>query len=222
MESNLSLSEKLYVLAIHPEKGGINSWSSSAIGYVLIGSLLMELYFNRNIVFNEKKVVVKETISDNKLHRFMLEKMEAKKPKKISYWVNRFNYSMRFIKGTVRESLNKKRVIQLHAKRFLFFKWKKPVLANKTVVYKLVRKIDQWIFKGTSKENDLILLSFLEPAALLRRLYPQRQKRKQARKKLKQLMVENCVPVSVANAITAAQAVAASVAVTVATTSATN
>ena len=104
----------------------------------------------------------------------------------------------------------------------MFFKWKKPEITNKQTVYKLVKEIETQIFKGTSIEEELILLSFIEPGGLHYRLFRERRKRKEARKKLKQIMVENRVSIAVADAIAAAQAVAASVAVSVAVTSSTS
>lgn len=97
METNLPLAQKLYFLGIHPKKGGIAFRSNTAMDYVVLGGLLMELYLNKNIRFEQKKIVLLSTKSNNPVHRFMLDKMNgAKSPRKISRWINKFYYSLNY------------------------------------------------------------------------------------------------------------------------------
>lgn len=220
METAIPFSQKLYFLAIHPEKGGINSWSFNAIDYVLIGSLFMELYLQKKLRFENKRIVVLDAKSDHPLYRYMLGKMSrSKSPRKISTWISRFHINMKFIRKEVEKDMIGKRLIRMEPKRFLFFKWTKPYVFNKKVINQLVREVQDQIMQGTSVEEELILLSFIEPGGLHYRLFPERQKRREARKRLKQMMVGNRVSAAVADAISAAQAVAASVAVTAAASS---
>ncbi len=213
MNESIPLSQKLYLLAINPQKGGIISASYTAMDYVLIGTLFLELYQNKNINFENKRIVVLNTKSDNSLHQFLLEKIsKSKRPLRISRWINKLYFSLKHIKTEVQLSLVEKRIIRMQPKQFLFFKWEKPFLINKQVVYKLVAEIEKLIFNGTASEDEIILLSFLKPAGLLRWIFPERDKRKKAKTKLKQLMVDNPVSIAVADAISAAHAVAASAA----------
>lgn len=223
MEQSIPLSEKLYLLGIHPERGSIVSSASHAMDYVIFGALLLELFQNKKVRFENKRIIVIDTKSENEVHRFMLEKMaRIKSPLKISRWISKFYYSLKYIRGGVQKGLVQKRVIKMQPKHFLFFKWKSPAIVNKQVAYKLVDGVRGQIFNGTSEEEELILLSFIKPAGLLRRLFPERHKRRMASKKLKTMMVDNPVPKAVADAISAAQAVAASVATTSAVTAATS
>jgi len=220
MDSPLPLSQKLYFLAIHPEKGGIISASFSAIDFVLIGSLLMELYLAKKIRFENKRVIVLDRKTDNPHHRFMLEKLSSSKsPKRISIWINRFSVKKKIIITDIQQTLEDKRLIKMQPKQFLFFRWTKPAVLNRKAISQLEREIKDWIMKGTSVEDELILLSFIEPGGLLYRLFPERAKRKEAKRRLKQMMISNSVLASVADAILASQAVAASVASSAAVTS---
>lgn len=220
MNQPIPLSQKLYLLAIHPEKGGIISASYTAINYVLTGSLLLELYQNKNIKFDDKRIVLLNAKSENNLHRFLLEKIgDSKKSLRISRWIHKSQNSVKHIRKEVQNGLVDKRIIRMQPKQFLFFKWKTPVLVNKQVVLKLVFEIERQVFNGSATEEEILLLSFLKPAGLLTRIFPERDKRKKAKRKLEQIMVDNQVSDAVANAISAAQAVAASVAVTTAATS---
>lgn len=220
MENTIPLSQKLYLLGIHPEKGGIVSASYSAMNYLLSGAMLLELHKNGNIKFENKRVVLLSTKTDNEMHRFLLDKTSKwKSSKRISTWINKFNYLNKRIYRGVQQGLVEKRIIQMKEKHFLFFKWKSPVIVNKSVAYRLVDDVKNTIFKGTSEEEDLVLLSFIKPGKLLYRLYPDRHKRREADKKLKTILIENPVSKSVQEAIQAAQAVAATIAVSAAVSS---
>lgn len=220
METLIPLAQKLYLLGIHPEKGGIVYQSGTAMDYVIVGGLLMEMYLNKNIKFDNKRIVLLSDKSDNLTHRFLLQKMsKAKRPRRISSWINKFYYSLNFIRGEVRDGLVSKRLVKIEDKRFLIFKWKKPFATNKQVLYKLVDEVKESIMRGTTDEETLILLSFIQPAGLLPRLFPDRQERKKARTRLKEMLVGNHVSAAVADAISASQAVAASVAVSAAAAS---
>ncbi len=223
MNDTIPLSEKIYLLAIHPEKGGIVSASYTAMDYILPGTLFMELYQKGHIRFDDKRIILVNQNSKNEIHRFLLNKFgQAKKPLKISRWINKLYFSQKYIKRSVQQGLVNKRIIKMEKKRFLIFKWRKPVIIKKPFVFSLRNEIENKVFGGTLSESDVILLSFLKPSGLLRQLFPDREKRKRARKNLDKMMVENQVSRAVADAISAAQAVAASVAATTVTTAATS
>lgn len=223
MNESIPLSQKLYLLAIHQEKGGIIAASYSAINYVMIGSLFLELYQKKNIRFEDKRIFILNTKSDVPIHRFLLEKLSAStRTHKIARWINKLNMSAKHIRKAVQKDLVDKRYIRMQDKQFLFFKWKKPVLLKKQYVYQLITEIEKQIFNGSATEDEIILLSFVKPAGLLNRIFPERDKRKRASKKINQMMVNNQVSIAVADAISAAQAVAASVAATSAATAATS
>ncbi len=220
MDTLIPLSQKLYFLGINPEKGGILSRSQSAMDYVILGGLLMELHLLKKIKFEDKRIVVLSDKAESEIHQFMLDKMnKARRKKKISTWINSFFYLHSKIRAEIQKGLEDKRLIRMQPKRFLFFKWKKPSVSNKQALYKLVDEVKSQVMNGTSVEEELILLSFLAPAGLLYRLFPERSKRKMAKERLKQMMVKNRVSAAVADAISASQAVAASVAASAAASS---
>jgi hypothetical protein len=215
MDKSLSLSEKLYVLGIHPEKGGIIYTAASSMNYVLPGAILLELFMHGNIVFDKKQITVKNGKAENELHHLLLEKLNRqKKPLKISRWLNKFSYSQKKIRKQLQANLTRKGIIRVEEKSFLFFRWKKPVLTKKQVVYHLQGEIENQIFKDEADENEILLLSMIQPAGLMKRIFPDKQKRKKARQHLKKMTVENQVSDAVAEAIKAVQAVAVSVAAT--------
>lgn len=220
MEALIPLSQKLYLLGVNPDKGGILSRSRSAMDYVILGGLLMELHLQKKIKFEGKRIIVLSDKATSEVHQFMLDKMnKAKRPRRISTWISSFFNSHSKIRAEVQKGLVERRLIQMEQKQFLFFKWKKPYVTNKPALYKLVDETQNQVMNGTSVEEELIFLSFLAPAGLLYRLFPQRDKRKKAKNSLKQMMVKNRVSAAVADAISASQAVAASVAASAAAAS---
>ncbi len=223
MEQSIPISEKLYLLGIHPQKGGIISAAYTAMDYVILGSLFLELYQNKNIRFENKRIIVLKTKAESELHQLIMDKIvQAKSPLKISRWINKLHFSMGTIRKQVQQNMVDKRLIKMQLKRFLFFKWKRPAVLNKQVLYHLESDVQKQILNGTSNEDDMILLSFIKPAGLMRRLFPEIDRRKLASKKLKTMMVDNHISQAVADAISAAQAVAASVAASSAATAATS
>ena len=217
MNQPIPLSQKLYLLGIHPEKGGLISASYSVMNTILNGALFLELFLNKNIRFEQKKVVFLNDRTSDPLHRFLLEKIKQKsEPVKISTWIGKLNFSQKQIRQGVQQGLVDRRIIKMEPHQFLFFHWSKSKILNKQIVYNLISDIENQVFKGTENDEDIMLLSMLKPAGLLKRIFPEKEKRTRATEKLKQMMIENQVSVAVSEAIAAAQAVAASVAITAA------
>ena len=217
----LPLSEKIYLLAIHPKKGGIISAAYTSLDYVILGSLFLELYLNENIVFENKRIIIRSRKTTNPIHEILLEKMsKSGKQLKVSRWISKFHFSAKRIRRLLQKSLSDKRLIRMEEKRFLFFRWKRPVVTDKQKVFHLLSEIENCILKESADKHQILLLSMLKPAGLMKRIFREKDKRKKASRKLKKMMVENQVSVAVADAIAAAQSVAASVAATSAATTA--
>lgn len=187
------------------------------MNFVLIGSLFLELFLNKNISLEQKKVVFLNDRTSDPLHRFLLEKIKQKPgPVKISSWIQKLQFSQKNIRREVQQGLENKRIIKMEPHQFLFFRWNKSKIINPQLVYHLVSDVENLIFKGTDNDEEIVLLSMLKPAGLLKRIFPEREKRNRAIERLKKMMLENQVSVAVTEAIAAAQAVAASVAVSAA------
>lgn len=208
----LSLSEKLFLLSVHPVKGGIIFSVSQKLDFALIGALFLEMVLDKKIEIENKRVKLIGLRSDDSLHNYLFQKMrKSKKPRKITGWMSKFRMSVKRIRRQVKTRLVRKQMLRLEEKHFLFFRWNKPVVLNKQVVYKLQTEIASQIFGGTYNEEELMLLSLIKPAGLLKTIFPEKERRRLADKKLKQIMQDNQVSEAVNSAVAAAQAVTASV-----------
>lgn len=212
MSENVTLTQKIYLLGIHPQRGGIISPAYTAMDYCLLGTLFLELYQLKKINFEKKRIVVLDTNADNNLHRFILQKMDkSKRPLRISHWINKFYFSLKYIRKEIQQQLSDKRLIRVEEKRFLFFKWGRPHIVDKQFVSKLVTEVEKMIFGSPSSVDDIYLLTFIKPAGLLRRIFSSREKRKQASKRINKLMYEKQASIAVSDAISAAKMVTQSV-----------
>ena len=102
MNQSIPLTQKLYLLGIHPEKGGLISASYSVMNIILIGALFLELFLNKHIRFDDKKVVFLNDKTTDRLHRFLLEKIKQKQdPVKISTWISKLHFSQKYIRSEI-------------------------------------------------------------------------------------------------------------------------
>ena len=215
MEKHLTLPEKIYLLGIHPVKGGMISSVSSSVGYAMIGALLMELREKGNVVIEGKRFSIKNKMASDSLHHFAISKFaKMTGPRRISRFISRLSFSSREIRNRIRTSLVNKGMIRLEERRFLYlFHWLVPVITDRDEVLNLVGDIERQTFgKSGDPENEL-LLSLILPASLMGRIFHEKHKRKLANEKLKKLTAAEPCAKAVEHAIRAARAAATAAAV---------
>jgi len=201
----------MYLLAIHPQKGGIVLAARNQMNQVICGAILLELAVAKKIRFDEKKVIFVDGKSVVPAQKFVLDKIATSAtPRNAARWLSRIYWKYGTIKNHMLQSLLQKRLIRIEDKQFLFFKWKRVFLYNSTKFSGFVGELESMIFKGTDNEEEQYLLSLLPPSGLISRIFPEREKRKLANKQLKQLAFENVVSKAVIASIRAARAAAVS------------
>jgi hypothetical protein len=189
MENDLTLSEKLLLLAIRPEKGGIFFGSSQTLDICLTGALLLELDFAGYVTIREKRADPVKEISSNPLYAFILGKMgKSTRPRKIGYWLNPFILSGKRIRNELYRSLAEKRQIRLEDRHFLFFTWKKPKLLPSNHTWRLIGQLKNLMFQDPGKPEDLYLAAMLEPAEMWKRIFSEWSRRREARRKIREFM----------------------------------
>ena len=213
MNEPVSLSEKLYLLGIHPEKGGVISAAHTAMDYLVLGSLFLELYLAHNIHFEGNRLILLNSKSENKIHAFLLEKISGTdRNLKIRRWISKFYFSRKYIRGYVQQKLVEKRLIKLTDRHFLFFSWERPVLLNRQFAYHLVEDINNIVFKGSTSDEDLLLILLIQPGGLMRRIFNSRERRIEAKKRIKDIESKNLSSGVISNAMQVVKAINSSVA----------
>lgn len=209
METLLNLAEKLYLFSIHPEKGGIISDAYQQRDYVLAGAVIFSLLETEKIALEEKKVRIKSTMGLDPLQQVAIQKMSRfSHPVSVSRWVNRLSWSGRNFRPVIKNSLKEKRLIRLEPRQFLFFKWEKVFLTDRMKVLSMISEIENQLNATVKKPEELHLQSLLNASGLLKRMFPDKEKRKNIKEKLKQSETGNVVAKAVADAIRVSKAAA--------------
>jgi len=209
METLLNLAEKLYLFSIHPEKGGIISDAYQQRDYVLAGAVIFSLLETEKIALEEKKVRIKSTTGLDPLQQVAIQRMSRfSNPVNVSRWVNRLSWSGKNFRSIIKVSLKEKRLIGIEHKQFLFFKWDKVFLTNRIKVTGMIADIESKINTAAKTPEEIHLESLLNTSGLLKRMFPDREKRKNIKAKLKQSETGNVVAKAVADAIRVSKAAA--------------
>ena len=207
METILNLAEKIYLFSIHPEKGGIISDAYQQRDYVLAGAVIFSLLETEKIALEEKKVRIKSTMGLDSLQQAAIQKMSRfSHPVSVSRWVNRLSWSGRNFRSVIKNSLKEKRLIRLEPRQFLFFKWEKVFLTDRMKVLSMISEIENQL--NATVKKPLHLQSLLNASGLLKRMFPDKEKRKNIKAKLKQSETGNVVAKAVADAIRVSKATA--------------
>lgn len=211
METSLSIAEKMYLFSVNPEKGGIVSAAYNTLVPVLTGAVLFDLIAAKKLTIDGKRIILNDKKGQNPLQDFVLEKIAAaSKPRTVQRWLHSFSWSKKKIKAFVKESLKQKRLIRIEQRQFLFFRWDKVFLTDRIKVTGYISDIENQITGSSKMPVDDGLLSLLIPAELLKRMFPDREKRKNIKSKLKQMQLENVVSKAVADVIRMNRAAAVS------------
>jgi len=103
---DLTLSEKLLLLSIHPEKGGYYFSTSGAREYSLLGAVLIEMEQAGYLKFDGNRIVGQSVRTHSSLYDYLLEKILASgKSRKIGYWLGSPGISKTRIRKSVLQSL---------------------------------------------------------------------------------------------------------------------
>lgn len=209
---SLTLSEKLLLLSIRPEKGGYYFSSSGARDYSLLGALLIEMEQAGYLKFDGTRVIGQPGRTHSLAYDYLLERILATgKSRKIQYWLSTPGISKSKIRKSVLQSLVTKKEVRMEEKHFLFFSWKVPCLQAGNSARRLSGDLRRIVRKVPDETGEILLLTLLEPAQLIRRVFPDRKQHKMVREKIKALQTGNLVPEALRHVLRSAAAVTVAV-----------
>jgi hypothetical protein len=191
MENQLTHSEKILLLAVRKEKGGISALYA-VIDLMVAGAAFLEMAMAGNIRLIDGRAEILQPQTTVPLHQYLLDRMALSgNPRKIDHWLTSYRISMKRIKGEIYRSLVQKHEIRLEEQRFLFFRWNKPFLLPGNHVMQVIDRIKRVINQPSGSPEEIFLLLLTDSSGLLRRIYPERTMRKSARNKIKQFRESN-------------------------------
>jgi hypothetical protein len=145
----------------------------------------------------------------NPLQEVAIQKMSRfSHPVSVSRWVNRLSWSGRNFRSIIKNSLKEKRLIGIEHKQFLFFKWDKVFLTGRIKVTEMIADVENQINSSRKEPKEIHFQSLLNSSGLLKRMFPDREKRKIFKAKLQQSETDNVVAKAVADAIRTSKAAA--------------
>jgi hypothetical protein len=190
MDKSLKLSEKLFCLAVNPQKGGIFMSASSSLSMTLTGSVFVEL-LKKELVSLQRGVVHIEnpTIQSDEIHEFFLNRIRQRgRDRKLRNWISYFNVRNRKIQRLFIRSLEHKNVVRTEEKRILFIPYEKVYLMDHELVENIRKDVEIALLeRAVSSDESIILSVMIAKTNLLSRIFPDRERRKEAKRNLKNL-----------------------------------
>ena len=172
----LTLSEELFLLTLSEKKSSVAVSSVQALPVALVGAMLAELLVIGKIMLEdgEKVLLVTPSKTENDCFNHILSRIQkAKKPKKLTFWVEIFSTKPKKLEKSLVGSLIAKKVLKEKKKKLL---WVIPFLdysqADASAKFWRKRHIRAIILAGEKIDpQSAALLSLLKSCNLLDYLF---------------------------------------------------
>nr|WP_321453413.1 GPP34 family phosphoprotein [uncultured Carboxylicivirga sp.] len=190
---NLTLTEKLLLLALDDEKGVFNPWATG-FEYALAGSILLELTMVGKIELTDKKI---KTLSHSVLQDDLLKPYsdmicQSDKIRKIDYWISKIANKASDIKAVLTARLIKKRILREEEKKILWiFTSKRYPATNSRPENEVRRQLNAIVDnRATPEMEDLMLISLVDVCNLNNEVYG-KEKAKASKERIKKLVEQS-------------------------------
>jgi len=206
---DLKTTEKLLLIALDPVKGKFLI-SSLQLNVGLVGAILMEMTFDKKIVIEQNKLLLKSSKSSNDpvLSEITGIIKKSKKPRKVKYWVSKLERKVRRYKWIFLEKMQKDRLVRIEHKKFLgAISYRKCYLINKRIRDDILKQLKDAVFyKKELTEENIVLLGLVEACGLQKTLVSDRKELKVVKKRLKELLKEEPIAQAVGKTLAEMQA----------------
>ncbi len=192
INTDLTLTEKFLLLAMHPEKGRFTI-AGMQLAYGIAGGLLLELSMQERIAIEDGKVVSKKgsRITDPVLSEVSDMMASSEKKRKVRYWTNKIYKRSNKYKKVILEGMEKIHLVRIERKKFLFIPYTLYFLRDKRTRDNLIRHLKKAILYPSSVEitgEDMALMGLVEACKMHKTFASDRQELKRIRKELKEVI----------------------------------
>lgn len=191
---DLTLSEKLLLIALDDEKGNFVSLGAS-MQFGLAGAVLMELSILRKIELRDKLVYINNrTLVNSKILNEAINLIaKSEKPRKLGRWISTLSSKAEKWKKQILQSLVQKNILVEKQKRFLgIIPYKRYPMINPGFENKLKDRLRNIISENASADDhELMLIGLIHSCDLSAELYKDRSERKVAKAKMKKMSENN-------------------------------
>ena len=181
--------EAILLLALDEEEGKISDSNGSNLNAVLAGAVLSELVLQERITLTDGRIVVINQIPSEHpiLDGVLYSILDTAKPRKVRYWINTLVYQE--IMTEVIQTLVEQGVLERKKKHFRLASQpgNNPgdSISHKFILANRLRSIV--LTAREPPQSEIVLLTFLYQANLLKRVFMQGE-RKIARKRIQKLI----------------------------------
>jgi hypothetical protein len=207
--NTLSISEKLLIIAHHPDKSRFRI-PEMHLKYGLTGALLLELSLEDRLILENNKAVLNDmgTPIDPVLKEFSERIGASVHPRNIRFWIRRFAQKSGRYKWQRLHEMEKKRVVRIEHRKFLgLIPFKKSYLINKKLQYDLIRETKASVLQqGELNNEQLVILGLVKACRMTRMISKERSERRMINDRLNKIMKESPIPAGVDQAIRQVQA----------------
>lgn len=171
---NINLVDKLVLLALDDEKGTFVS-NALVFGYCIAGAVLFELSVKKRIEFADNKISVleKENVNDEVLDYCLDLIADAKKERKISYWVQRIGNKVAVLRKMVLSKLIGLGILEEREDKVLWIFTSKKYPTKNELPENLVRKRLHDIVTNNVKPelDEVMMISLVDSCDLNKEVY---------------------------------------------------
>ncbi len=186
----LNLAEELLLLALKDKEGTVLLSVSSALQFGLAGAVLMDLYGQKKIELEGKRIIAPGSAGpkDATLYEYWQEIQSKDKPKPIRYWVERFGRSGKLRKKLL-ERLIEKGILTRESRRvlLLFSGSRYPMIDARPETEERLRIREAVLEDKPVEIRTFMLISLIQACDLIREVFPAPD-RKAAKKKIKAMV----------------------------------
>ncbi len=202
----LNTPEKFLLLAKHPEK----YWYKIPhlpLNYGIIGACLLDLSLkeildikdDRFIIINKSKLDNSESPWVKRISDLIENSRKARKPR---YWIQKFARKSKMYKWEIFLGLEKKRLIRIEHKSFLWIPFRRCYLVDSRTRNKLIEHLREIVlYKKKKSEEDVSILGMVEACKMYKLIAKDRHERKTMRKELKIILKDSPISATVESTI---------------------
>lgn len=183
------ITREYYLISLNPENGRHFNLGNE-FGFGVLGGILMDLYREKRIAFQNKRlVVVNPSPSNYPLFDKAIEIISRKAPIRVATLLSRMTFNSRFYrKETINLLLVNKDIIQIR-KKFLGIPYHRNFPSDRDFRMSIIQRIRDILLRNqTPTSEEMLLLALIHTCSLYRALSDTRAERKLIRMNMKILL----------------------------------
>ena len=204
----LNLPETFLLLSLKPNKPGFLI-PTEKLNPGMIGAIFMELSLKNMMEIKDKQLIIKKLPKnlDYPFDEIVSRIFKSKKEKKIKSWISLFSHRGRKYRTHILRDLEKKGLIRITEKKFLFIPYKSASLIKKGIREDIIANLRTVLLKGKNINNQSAsILSLIQACKIQKVLSKDKSDFRNIKIKLKAILKSDSISQDVNQVIKEMQA----------------